>query len=185
MGNLQLNPRAGVLFIDFDTGDLLTLTGTAEVVWDGEELKAFDGAERAWRFRVESGWRLRDALPLRWAFRDWSPNSLITGTWDEAEARREAQRLAQTWRPYRVTRVVDESSVIRSFHLAAGRRPCRAALPGRAAPADPPEDRGGRRHCSRTYTISQAPSDDGPAPERQARGRGIEPPARPGAARAT
>jgi ferredoxin-NADP reductase len=27
------------------------------------------------------------------------------------------QRLAQTWRPYRVTRVVDESSVIRSFHL--------------------------------------------------------------------
>jgi uncharacterized protein len=71
LGNLQLNPRAGVLFIDFGTGDLLTLTGTAEVVWCGEELRAFDGAERAWRFRLEAGWRLRDALPLRWAFRDF------------------------------------------------------------------------------------------------------------------
>ena len=58
LGNLQLNPRAGVLFVDFDTGDLLTLTGTAEVVWGGDELKAFDGAERAWRFRVQAGWRL-------------------------------------------------------------------------------------------------------------------------------
>lgn len=117
LGNLQLNPRAGVLFIDFNTGDLLTLTGTAEVVWEGEDLKAFDGAERAWRFRIDAGWRLREALPLRWAFRDWSPNSLLTGTWAEAAARREVQRLAQTWRPYRVSRIVDESSVIRSFHL--------------------------------------------------------------------
>lgn len=73
LGNLQLNPRAGVLFVDFETGDLLTLTGTAEVVWGGDELNAFDGAERAWRFRIEAGWRLRDALPLRWAFRRTSP----------------------------------------------------------------------------------------------------------------
>ena len=58
LGNLLVNPRAGVLFIDFASGDLLLLTGTAEVVWDGEELQAFEGAERAWRFHVDSGWRL-------------------------------------------------------------------------------------------------------------------------------
>jgi ferredoxin-NADP reductase/predicted pyridoxine 5'-phosphate oxidase superfamily flavin-nucleotide-binding protein len=160
LGNLQLNPRAGVLFIDFDTGDLLTLTGTAEVVWEGEELKAFDGAERAWRFRLESGWRLREALPLRWAFRDWSPNSLITGTWSEAEARREVERLAQTWRPWRVSRVVDESAVIRSFYLvpADGHAvpPFQAGqhLPIRLKTAAGQELR-------RTYTISQAPGDEG------------------------
>ena len=159
LGNLQLNPRAGVLFIDFDSGDLLTLTGTAEVVWDSEELKAFDGAERAWRFRLESGWRLRDALPLRWAFRDLSPNSVITGTWAEAEAKREVQRLAQTWRPYRVTRIVDESAVIRSFHLlpADGR-----AVPpfqaGQHLPIRLKAVTGEELH--RTYTISQAPSDE-------------------------
>ena len=104
LGNLQLNPRAGVLFIDFDTGDLLTLTGTAEVVWSGDELKAFDGAERAWRFRVESGWRLREALPLRWAFRDFSPHSTLTGTWAEADAKRSPGRLARHYAPR--TRVV-------------------------------------------------------------------------------
>jgi hypothetical protein len=80
LGNLQVNPRAGVLFIDFSTGDLLMLSGTAEVIWDGDELKAFDGAERAWRFDVESGWHLREALPLRFGFRDWSPHSPINGT---------------------------------------------------------------------------------------------------------
>jgi ferredoxin-NADP reductase/predicted pyridoxine 5'-phosphate oxidase superfamily flavin-nucleotide-binding protein len=160
LGNLQLNPRAGVLFIDFDTGDLLTLTGTAEVVWGGDELKAFDGAERAWRFRMESGWRLREALPLRWAFRDFSPNSTLTGTWDEAEARRDALRLAQTWRPYRVARVVDESCVIRSFHLepADGH-----AVPpfqaGQHLPIRVKTVAGETLH--RTYTISQAPSDEG------------------------
>ncbi len=160
LGNLQLNPRAGVLFIDFDTGDLLTLTGTAGVVWGGDELKAFDGAERAWRFRMESGWRLREALPLRWAFRDFSPNSTLTGTWDEAEARREAQRLAQTWRPYRVTRIVDESGVIRSFHLApADSHAVPPFQAGQHLPIRVKTAAGEMLH--RTYTISQAPSDEG------------------------
>jgi uncharacterized protein len=160
LGNLQLNPRAGVLFIDFDTGDLLTLTGTAEVVWDGEELKAFDGAERAWRFHVQAGWRLREALPLRWAFRELSPHSALTGTWAEADAKREAQQLAQTWRPYRVSRVVDESSVIRSFHLTPGDgHAVPPFLAGQHLPIRLKTAAGEEIH--RTYTISQAPSDDG------------------------
>lgn len=160
LGNLQLNPRAGVLFIDFDTGDLLTLTGTAEVVWGGDELQAFDGAERAWRFRVEAGWRLRDALPLRWAFRDFSPHSSLTGTWAEAEARREAQQLAQTWRPYKVTRIVDESRVIRSFHLApADGHAVPPFLAGQHLPIRLKTITGEELH--RTYTLSQAPRDEG------------------------
>lgn len=161
LGNLQLEPRAGVLFIDFATGDLLSLTGRAEIVWEGPELAAFTGAERAWRFHVEAGWRLVNALPLRWRFRDWSPNTLITGSWDEAARQLEVQRLAQTWRPYRVTRVVDESSVIRSFHLEpadglplptyqAGQYLPIRLQPGDAAPA-----------LQRTYTLSSAPGDPG------------------------
>ncbi len=160
-GNLELDPRAGVLFIDFASGDLLTLTGRAEVVWDGEELKTFEGAERAWRFHIEAGWRLVDALPLRWRFRDWSPNSLITGSWEEAARRLEVQRLAQTWRPYRVTRIADESSVIRSFHLEPAdglAQPVFEAgqyLPIRLQPG------GGAPPLQRTYTISSAPGEAG------------------------
>jgi ferredoxin-NADP reductase/predicted pyridoxine 5'-phosphate oxidase superfamily flavin-nucleotide-binding protein len=186
LGNLLVDARAGVLFIDFTSGDLLLLTGTAEVVWGDErpqaddlrrpppegdeqsgratsahdELKAFDGAERAWRFHVDSGWRLRDALPLRFDFRDWSPNSLITGTWDEATARLQAQRLAQTWRPYRVTRIVDESSVIRSFHLQPDDGHALPAFKaGQHLPIRLRPD--GVAPLQRTYTISHAPGDDG------------------------
>lgn len=159
LGNLAVNPRAGVLFIDFDSGELLTLTGRAEVIWDGELLKsisAFEGAERAWRFHVDAGWRLSEALPLRWRFRDWSPNSLITGTWEEAAARQKSARLGQSWRPYRVARIVDESRVIRSFHLqpadGLALPPFRAGqhLPIRLSEAG----------STRNYTISSAPGDD-------------------------
>lgn len=82
LGNLQVYPRAGVLFLDFARGDLLMLSGAAEIVWEGEALQAFEGAERAWRLRPEAGVRLRDALALQWIFRDWSPASLGTGRWN-------------------------------------------------------------------------------------------------------
>jgi len=76
LGNLQLDSRAGLLFIDFERGDLLTLTGRAEIVWEGPELAVLgDRAERAWRFQLDEGWWLRDALPLRWRFRDWAPQN--------------------------------------------------------------------------------------------------------------
>jgi hypothetical protein len=160
LGNLQLNPRAGVLFMDFESGDLLLLTGTAEVVWDAAEVAAFEGAERAWRFHVESGWRLRDALPLRWAFREMSPNSAITGTWAEADARRNAQKLARTWRPYRVRRIVQESALIRSFHLdAADGNAVPPFLAGQHLPIRVQDAAG--KALQRTYTISHAPSDEG------------------------
>ncbi len=75
LGNLQLDGRAGLLFIDFERGDLLTLTGRADIVWDGPALASLERAERAWRFRLDEGWWLRDALPLRWRFRDWAPQN--------------------------------------------------------------------------------------------------------------
>jgi predicted pyridoxine 5'-phosphate oxidase superfamily flavin-nucleotide-binding protein len=88
LGNLQSNPRAGVLFIDWTSGDLLSLSGTTQLLWDGDAaLRAFDGAERGWRLHVEAGWRLHDALPLRARSLDASPSALATGTWAEAQAR--------------------------------------------------------------------------------------------------
>lgn len=36
VGNLLVNPRCGLLFIDFDTGATLQIEGTAGVRWDGE-----------------------------------------------------------------------------------------------------------------------------------------------------
>jgi predicted pyridoxine 5'-phosphate oxidase superfamily flavin-nucleotide-binding protein len=85
LGNLAVNPRAGLLFIDFARGDLLQLTGTTEIVWDGGAVRAFAGAERLWRLTPQGGRWLRGGFPLRLAFRDFSPQSLATGTFAEAE----------------------------------------------------------------------------------------------------
>jgi len=86
LGNLLLNPRVGLLFIDFTTGDLLQLQGRAEIVWDGEEVRSFTGAERLWRVRVTAGWRRRAVLPLRWTFRDYAPTTERTGAWNTVAA---------------------------------------------------------------------------------------------------
>ena len=54
LGNLLLEPRAALLFVDFAAGRLLQLQGVTEVLWDRADLP---GADRTWRFHVERGWR--------------------------------------------------------------------------------------------------------------------------------
>jgi predicted pyridoxine 5'-phosphate oxidase superfamily flavin-nucleotide-binding protein len=83
-GNLMLDDRAGLLFLDFTTGDILQLQGRAEILWRSEP--GFDGAERLWRVRVTTAWRRRAALPLRWTFGALSPRSEQTGVWHRAPA---------------------------------------------------------------------------------------------------
>lgn len=80
-GNLELNPRAGLLFMDFDQGDLLYLTGTAEVIWKGAEILAYEGAERLLRFQLDRGYRVQGSLPLRWSAPEFSPFLDRMGSW--------------------------------------------------------------------------------------------------------
>ena len=84
LGNLMLDDRAGLLFADFATGDLLQLQGRAEILWRSDP--AFEGAERLWRLRVTAAWRRRAALPLRWTFGALSPQSERTGVWERTPA---------------------------------------------------------------------------------------------------
>lgn len=161
LGNFLLNPRAGLTFPDFETGDMLQLTGDAEVVLESPEIAAFQGAERLWVFRPRRVVLRPAALPLRFALRadGWSPNSLMTGDWSEARARLEAETLRSAWRPFRVASIVDESSNIRSFHLepADGKgivaHKAGQHLPIRVTPAN------AEAPVIRTYTLSTAPSD--------------------------
>ncbi|VVN94773.1 hypothetical protein PS691_02152 [Pseudomonas fluorescens] len=68
LGNLLLNPRAGLLFIDFITGDLLQVSGRTEIILEGPQVEAFQGAERLWKLQVEQVVRRPAALGLRWRF---------------------------------------------------------------------------------------------------------------------
>ena len=65
IGNLQVNPRAGLLFPDFASGDILMLATHAGVIWDGPEVRNFERAQRLLRFHVISTIRLPQSLPLR------------------------------------------------------------------------------------------------------------------------
>lgn len=80
-GNITADPRAGLLFADFGSGDLLSLTGRAEVIWDGPELEGFAGAERLLRFTLDEGVMLGHALPLTWSAPQFAPQLAATGAW--------------------------------------------------------------------------------------------------------
>ncbi|MCT8946199.1 pyridoxamine 5'-phosphate oxidase family protein [Pseudomonas iridis] len=157
LGNLLLNPQAGLLFIDFSTGELLQLSGRTEIILEGPQIEAFQGAERLWTFEVEKLVRRPAALALRWRFDGMSPTSLLTGNWAQADARLQAQALRNQWRPLRVAKIEMESHSIRSIYLEPDDG---AGLPvflaGQHLPVRFTLD--GEVHI-RTYSLSSAPSD--------------------------
>ncbi|WP_085675297.1 MULTISPECIES: pyridoxamine 5'-phosphate oxidase family protein [unclassified Pseudomonas] len=155
LGNLLENPRAGLLFVDFSSGDVLQVTGRTEVILDSPLIRAFEGAERLWTLDVEHVVVRPAALSLRWAFQEYAPTSLMTGTWAEAEQRLQQRERQHQWLAWRVARIEQESRDIRSFYLAAD-EPV-AFLPGQHIPVRIPL--GGDAPLIRTYSLSCAPSD--------------------------
>lgn len=59
LGNLELSPAAGLLFLDLEGGGLLWLTGEARA--------GMNGAVRELRFVIGEGRRVDGALPIRWS----------------------------------------------------------------------------------------------------------------------
>ena len=80
-GNLEINPKAGLLFTDFKEGNLLYLTGIAEVIWSGTEISQYAGAERLLRFHLDKGFVVKNSLPWRWSDPEFSPRLKNTGSW--------------------------------------------------------------------------------------------------------
>jgi ferredoxin-NADP reductase/predicted pyridoxine 5'-phosphate oxidase superfamily flavin-nucleotide-binding protein len=160
LGNFTVNPRAGLIFTDFETGDVLQLTGDTEIVFEGPEIAHFQGAERLWHFTPRRIIRRRAALPIRWKLREldaFSPNSLMTGSWEDTAAKIEAQEMSRRWREMRIVDIERETAEISSFLLeptdggsiasykAGQHLPVRAEVDGEV--------------LMRTYTLSSAPSD--------------------------
>ncbi|PCI04971.1 MAG: FAD-binding oxidoreductase, partial [Gammaproteobacteria bacterium] len=156
LGNFLLTPKAGLLFPDFETGDLLTLTGSVEILWDSEETTFFEGAERLWQFKIDHGFWMKNALPLRWKLNQYSANTLMTGTWDEANQSQQIEQERKTWQKHTITKIINESSVIKSFYLSPEKnlRPHFSAgqfITIKAVIND--------KEVIRTYTVSSSPHD--------------------------
>jgi predicted pyridoxine 5'-phosphate oxidase superfamily flavin-nucleotide-binding protein len=63
LGNLLLHPWAGLLFVDWQEGHLLSLSVAAQLEWDGPALQDFEGAQRLLRLTVARGCWLPSLLP--------------------------------------------------------------------------------------------------------------------------
>jgi uncharacterized protein len=75
LGNLTVNPRAGLLFIDFDSGATLQLTGRASIDWSPDRARKFAGAERVVDFELEQVIDTPMGFPLIAKFRQFSRNN--------------------------------------------------------------------------------------------------------------
>jgi len=156
LGNFIENPKAGLLFIDWDQGHLLMLTGHAEILWDNDQLPFFEGAERLWQFRTTQAIYLKNAITAKWTFNSWSPNTLLTGNWQAAKEKRQAHELRAAWRPYAIERIEDESVSIRSFYLSPKEGANVDFSPGQFLTVRAVVN---GKNLVRTYTVSSAPSD--------------------------
>ncbi|HVE54905.1 MAG TPA: pyridoxamine 5'-phosphate oxidase family protein, partial [Ramlibacter sp.] len=66
LGNLQLEPRCALLFIDFGSGERLHVQAHGDVLWDAAQRDAFPGALRVLRLVVSEATRVVGGLPLQW-----------------------------------------------------------------------------------------------------------------------
>jgi hypothetical protein len=73
LGNIEAYPHAGALFVDFENGDVLQVSGGARIDWDPERARAFPGAERVVELRVDAVVDAPGASPLRWRLVEPSP----------------------------------------------------------------------------------------------------------------
>jgi hypothetical protein len=74
LGNLTADPRAGLLFVDFESGELLQLAGRARLVWEPEAVAAHRGARHVVvEFAIDAVLETRPVAPLRWTLVEPSP----------------------------------------------------------------------------------------------------------------
>ncbi|HJU70785.1 MAG TPA: pyridoxamine 5'-phosphate oxidase family protein [Paucimonas sp.] len=147
LGNLQVDRRAGLLFMDFTNRDLLYLAVETEIIWESELIRAFPGAQLLVRCYVRQAIRIEAALPFVFSEPEYSPQLTTTGTWSEAGPGR--------WHRFRITRAEHESALVRSLYLEPASGTLQTChLPGQFLTLRLPLPDG---PTVRAYTISDAP----------------------------
>ena len=72
LGNIDKDRRCGLLFIDFDSGDMLQLTANARIDWNAPEIQTVAGVQRLLRVQPTDVRLLPSAFPLRATTIDYS-----------------------------------------------------------------------------------------------------------------
>ena len=149
-GNLEVNDRAGVTLIDFDTGSLIQMTGCAEVDWqhDGR----YEGVTRVIKYQIENLVRINQATSHRWQRLDYSPyNPAVAGTQSSA-----VQGTGDFPTVVTLAKIVEETENVKTFRFLADRQI--QFLPGQYATFEFSNIPGGSKSEIRTWTLSETPN---------------------------
>ena len=74
LGNFAANPRAGLIFFDFESGRTLQVIGRPEILYDVEDLTdETGGTKRYWLLHIDRWLEISHAPQLSWEFLDASP----------------------------------------------------------------------------------------------------------------
>jgi len=74
LGNITSCPKAGLLFVDFQSGAGLQLSGTASILWEDGRIAEFPGAQRLVALDIERVIELPQVTRLEFEFRSYSPH---------------------------------------------------------------------------------------------------------------
>jgi predicted pyridoxine 5'-phosphate oxidase superfamily flavin-nucleotide-binding protein len=72
LGNIAADPRVGLLFVDFELGSSLQVTGLARIVWEADT-ETWPGAERVVEVDVDAVRERERAIPRGWRLVEPSP----------------------------------------------------------------------------------------------------------------
>lgn len=117
LGNIAVNPVAGLLIPDFATGSAISLTGRARIVWEGDRLENFAGAERLVEIAIDHLYRLEDVIPKEWSNPVEAPQLARTGTWREVDEALLLKAQASRSLRLRVAAITEECEGVRSYEL--------------------------------------------------------------------
>jgi len=135
IGNLSLDPRVGLLFVDFARGDFLQVTGRATIAWEAPDLDTFPGARRIVEIAIEEVVESEGALPLQWD----APGDTIREIRVIAKERESEDVVSFVFEPRDGAPAAD--------FVAGQYLPIDLDVPGQAAPV------------ARTYSLSGRPGD--------------------------
>jgi uncharacterized protein len=81
LGNFAVNPRAGLIFLDFESHRTLQLTGRAEILYDVDgTAEETGGTKRHWRLHIDHWVEIGHAFQSDWSLLDYSPFNLPVST---------------------------------------------------------------------------------------------------------
>ena len=152
IGNIHIYPFAGLIFIDFKTGDILQLSGSAEIVWPENTLHEYEGAQRYLKITPSKVIRHNALMPYTWDETLMSPYLPPKTNWRKTAPK--PASLATDEIHYEVLEIVDESADVKSFYLCP---PLETALTYRPGQHLPISVKIGGKTQRRTYTISTPP----------------------------